>query len=232
MIELKNIAFGYHQALVSVEHLTLNRGGVYALLGRNGKGKSTIINTIQGQLAPISGDIILDNKSLKSLNAKQRSHLIAGVASKFDGIEFLSVKDYISLGQTPYLNFLGMIGVEQQQLIDEIINSLGIHHLLPYPTKRISDGERQLAAIARALVQNTPIITLDEPTAFLDYINKKQLIESLHSIADKMNKCILFSTHDIELCLENKISIIYISNDGLLKSFESNSKAELLELAF
>lgn len=232
MIELKNVHFGYSSTLVKGEFISLEKGEIYALLGRNGKGKSTVISTLNGQLSPISGEITLNQIALNTLSMTEKALLVASVGSKFDGVDHLTVKDYISLGRTPYLNFLGKLKQEDEKIIQEIANRLQIVHLLPLQTSKISDGERQLAAIGRALVQETPIITLDEPTAFLDYINKKNLIQQLKQISIEMQKCVLFSTHDIELCFENNISIVYINKFGQFLRFQGNSKKELLNLAF
>lgn len=232
MIELKNVQFGYTFPLVTVEKLSLQKGEIYALLGRNGKGKSTIISTINGHTNAIAGKILLNQTAISALNIIERAQLVASVGSKFDGVDHLSVKDYIALGRTPYLNFLGKLKADDEQIIEEISKRLQIEHLLTLQSTKISDGERQLAAIGRALVQETPIITLDEPTAFLDYINKKNLIQQLKRITTEMEKCILFSTHDIELCFENEVSIIYINRAGELQKFQGNTKEDLLQLAF
>jgi iron complex transport system ATP-binding protein len=176
----------------------------------------------------ISGDIRYEDISLKNLSRNQMARLIAFVESKFDGVEYLSVQDYLMLGRAPYTSLTGKLSDTDKTFVNEISEELQITHLLQKSTTEISDGERQICSVARALIQETPIILMDEPTAFLDFINRQKLLELLIKIADEKQKCIVLSTHDIDLCLENQLMFI-IASHGKLALENYRNKQELVE---
>jgi iron complex transport system ATP-binding protein len=234
MIHFSKLIIGYKSALFTIENLSLQAGKLYALIGSNGSGKSTFLATINGETAPISGKISIKDKLFTAIPKQEKSRLIANVSSKFEGIEYLTVHDYVSLGRHPYTNFIGKLSPEDHVIIEQSIAKLNISELSLKATRYISDGERQMASIARALAQETPIILLDEPTAFLDYGNRIRLIRLLKQIADEENKCILFSCHELELCLEEQLEILLIDKSKKSLNLLSNnlSKKEILEIGF
>ena len=230
MIQFNTVEIGYKQALLTINKLELKSGEVYALIGSNGSGKSTLLNTILKKTPIFTGDVNLNSTVLTSL-----AKTIAFVDSKFDGIEHLSVVDYIALGRTPYTNALGRLRSEDHVIIDAAIEKLNLEKFRNRETLKLSDGERQMVSIARAICQSTPIILLDEPTAFLDYGNRKKLIETLSGIAKAENKCILFSTHDIDICLEEKgINLLVINQSKKELELYPNtiSKSEIISIGF
>lgn len=229
MIHFKQTEIGYKSPLINVADLTLEAGKVYALVGRNGSGKSTFLRSITGQNPLISGDININSVSFKKANAIEKSKTIAFVESKFDGIAFLSVADYLALGRAPYTNALGRLSQADWDFVHQVANEIGIEAFMQKDTLSLSDGERQLCAIARAIVQETPVLLLDEPSAFLDYANKQILVDKLLQIANEKQKCIVFSTHDLDLCIENKLEFLALKNNTLSKVNGLN-KLELIGL--
>jgi iron complex transport system ATP-binding protein len=233
MIRFNKAQIGYQKPLLYIDQMELNSGEIHVLIGANGKGKTTLLKSINGLQALVSGEIELDHKLTSALNHKDLSNIVAFVSSKFDGIEHLKVYDYIALGRTPYTNLFGRLSTHDHVQIANAIKTLGIEYLSDKLTTEISDGERQLCAIARALAQETPIITLDEPTAFLDYANRVKVLTMLKTLALEQQKCIVLSSHDIEICLEMSLPILYIDsiNNQLIKS-NSADKSELLKRCF
>lgn len=227
MIQFSQTEIGYKQTLLKVDSLNLQEGKVYALVGRNGVGKSTLLQSMSKLLPLISGEIRYEDISLKNLSRNQMARMIAFVESKFDGVEYLSVQDYLMLGRAPYTSLTGKLSNEDKAFVNEISTELQITHLLEKCTTEISDGERQICSVARALIQETPIILMDEPTAFLDFINRQKLLELLIKIASKKQKCIVLSTHDIDLCLENQLTFL-IASRGKLALENCCSKQELV----
>jgi iron complex transport system ATP-binding protein len=227
MIQFSQTEIGYKQTLLKIDSLDLQEGKVYALVGRNGVGKSTLLQSMAKLLTLISGDIRYEDISLKNLSRNQMARLIAFVESKFDGVEFLSVQDYLMLGRTPYTSLTGKLSDTDKAFVNEISEELQITHLLEKSTTEISDGERQICSVARALIQETPVILMDEPTAFLDFINRQKLLELLIKIAVEKQKCIVLSTHDIDLCLENQLMFIIASRGRVVKE-SCTKKTELI----
>lgn len=211
MIQFRQTEIGYKQKLLKIESLDLQQGKVYALVGRNGVGKSTLLQSMSKLIPLISGDVCYEEISISNLSRNQMSRLVAFVESKFDGVEYLSVLDYLMLGRAPYTSLTGKLSVTDKEIVLQISSDLQISHLLEKSTTEISDGERQICSVARALIQETPIILMDEPTAFLDFINRQKLLELLIKIAAEKQKCIVLSTHDIDLCLENQLTFLIAS---------------------
>lgn len=227
MIEIKDAIIGHEKPLFSIDNLTLKKGHVYALIGRNGGGKTTFLNSLMGQKSLISGDISVNGFEIKKLSRKRIAQEIAYVSSKFEGVDFLSVYNYISLGKFPNSNWIGSIDDKEKLEIDDVVKEFKINHLTRKFTSEISDGERQLCAVARAIVQNTDIIILDEPSAFLDYLNRKKMIDLLINLSKEKNKCIVFSTHDLDLAMEVELSFLAIHENNL-QQISIREKQELL----
>jgi iron complex transport system ATP-binding protein len=232
LISLNSIDVGYKTPLLSV-NLSLELGNSYALVGKNGSGKTTLLQSIIGAIPTIHGEIILDEKSIHAMTNVERAKKIAFVETKFMGISYLTGFEYVAIGRTPYTNALGRLSEIDKIQIAKSLEILNISYLSDKFTTQMSDGERQLLQIARALAQETPYILMDEPTAFLDYSNKRNLIEKLQEIAQVQQKCILLSCHDIEICLENKLPFLIVSEKDKRIELRANaSKEDILNLAF
>lgn len=232
MIRFKNIQVGYAQVLLEIDDLALEAGRVYALIGRNGSGKSTLLKSMIGQLPLLGGQIEIGDHSINQLikDHAQRAREIAYVASMFEGVEALTLKAYVALGRLPYLGALGRLQPEDQDKIDEILARLDLTKLASKPTPQLSDGERQLGSLARAMVQDTPIMVLDEPASFLDYFNRELLLDQLQIwVQGSQNRTAIFSSHDIDLCLEKQIPLLILSNKKLVL-LENASKESVMEL--
>ena len=227
MIHFQNVAIGYNQTLLEVEDLTLHNGNVFALVGRNGSGKSTLLRSITGQIPLLEGKLTIDSIPIAGANASELSRTVAFVESKFDGVPYLSVADYLALGRAPFTDAFGRLTSKDWQLVQNVASDLNIAHLLDKYTDQISDGERQLCSVGRAFVQETPVVLLDEPTAFLDYINRKNLLELLVRLAREKNKCIVLSTHDLDLCLDQSIPFL-LAAKGEIVLHETLTKDEIL----
>jgi len=228
MIQLKELSIGYQREILHAENISLEAGNVYALVGRNGIGKSTFIQTMSGLQKQLAGEITFNGQSISGMNTKEIAETISLVDTRFEGVEYLKVKDYLALGRTPYTDLFGRLDPKDWQIIQDVASDLSIVHLLEKFSDEISDGERQLCAVGRAFVQETPIILLDEPTAFLDYINRKKLLELLLRLAREKSKCIVLSSHDLELCLDQSIPLL-LAAQGKISLHVSLSKEEIIQ---
>ncbi len=209
MLSFHHIISGYDRPLLQEAFSgTLEKGRLVALLGRNGCGKTTLIHTTVGFVAPLEGQIRIDNRPVGTLSIKERAKLMSIVGTKAVQSPYMCVYDLIALGRYPYLSFMGRLQDKDRVFIEEIVQVLGIEHLQYKRISSCSDGEQQLVQLARALAQDTPIILLDEATAHLDFVNKVKIFERLQALAKNQGKLILMSTHDLHIALRYADSVL------------------------
>lgn len=208
-IQLNHLSIGYHskhqQRMVAADiNANLYRGELTCLIGPNGIGKSTLLRTLAAFQPPLSGMILLNDgkQQLVNYTSQEIARLIGIVLTSKPDAQQLSVYELVGLGRSPYTGFWGKLAATDQQQVDEAMQLVGIAHLADRKVSTLSDGERQKAMIAKALAQQTPIILLDEPTAFLDYPSKVETLQMLRRLAHQLHKTIFLSTHDVELALQ------------------------------
>lgn len=209
-MNINNLQIGYQKVLLEIESMELLQGKVYALVGANGRGKTTLLQTLVGRIPALSGEIKVAGKKTQELSVVEKSRKLGFVKSRFEGIPYMRAHEYVALGRTPYTNAFGRLSSEDAIRIDASLERMKIKHLAEKFTTELSDGERQMLAIAKVLAQETDYIFLDEPTAFLDYSNKKKVMEMLQEIAREEKKCVFFSSHDLEMVLDFSDEIIGI----------------------
>lgn len=203
MLTLKNLTTGYDTKSVSKNlNATLQEGQLTCLIGPNGTGKSTLLRTIAGFLNAISGDIFIDGKSTQSYTSNELSRLISIVLTDNTHIKGLTAYEVVGMGRSPYTGFWGRFDSHDHAVIRQCMQQMGVENMAERPIQTLSDGERQKTMIAKAMAQETPIILLDEPTAFLYYPNKVAVLLMLRQLAHDTGKTILLSIHDIDLALQ------------------------------
>ena len=179
----------------------LRAGELTCLLGANGAGKSTLLRTLSASQPALGGELLLMDKPLSEYTEKERSRTIGVVLTDRTFAGGLTVYELIGLGRQPHTGFFGRLSKEDHRLIQEAMEQVRIAHKARNYAAELSDGERQKVMIAKALVQECPLILLDEPTAFLDVVSRIEIMHLLHRLASEQNKAILLSTHDIEQAL-------------------------------
>ena len=233
MIQSKGLHIGYSVKLLEVEDLNLG-AGVYILIGKNGSGKSTFLKTLTGSIPAFSGKILLNNTSIHTIPKSELPKKIAFVQTQFPVVDFLKVAEYIALGRSPHTAFFGKLSPHDKEMVQNALETLDIQHLSNRFTNQLSDGERQMVAIARTFAQGTDVIALDEPTAFLDYQNKAEIIRKLLELGRNHRKCIILSSHDIDQSVQSGADFLAINQTtGKIAHYPSGTtKAFLLEKAF
>ncbi|MBR4157223.1 MAG: ABC transporter ATP-binding protein [Bacteroidales bacterium] len=227
VLKTKDLYIGYkNKAILPPINVSLNEGNIIALIGPNGAGKSTLFKTLTAYIKPIDGSVELMGKELSSYSAKDKAKLIGLVLTERPDDMFLKVYDVVASGRCPYTNFFGKIEKEDENIIQESLEIVGINKLKDRYFNTLSDGEKQKVMIAKTLAQNTPIIFMDEPTAFIDYPSKIELFHLMKKLAKERNKTIVFSSHDLELLLRYTDDIWVISKG---KELISSKKDDLLK---
>ncbi|MDL2262612.1 ABC transporter ATP-binding protein [Bacteroidales bacterium OttesenSCG-928-I21] len=230
ILHIENLCIGYKKPIVDTINLNANEKKLICIIGRNGTGKSTLLNTLSGVTKALSGNIFYNKKNFAKLSLRGRSTMISYVPSKQEYLSNLSVYELVALGRSPYTNIFDKKSIEDKQLIEKNLAEFDLTKLQNKALYEISDGERQRSMICRAIVQQTPIILLDEPTAFLDYYAKQKLLSDLAKLAEENSKCIIFSSHDIELSLRYaQIVWLFDNNKITAMPVEELKKTKLLE---
>ena len=201
-----DLAVGYRNGKTVVTllqglNLSLEKGKLVALLGQNGAGKSTLLRALTCDERPISGTIKVNGRSLADMSQKDRSRLIGLVSTERIQAGALTVTELVGLGRQPHTGFLGRLDDEDHGIVRQSMEDAGIIGTDNEYMASLSDGERQKAMIARALAQQTPIIILDEPTAFLDVASRIETMRLLQTLAHERGKAVLLSSHDISQSL-------------------------------
>jgi len=223
LLQTKNLSIGYHSkkaqnSIASNINLSLEKGKLIALIGANGIGKSTLLRTITGIQKPISGTVLLHKKSILEYNSMQMAQQLSIVLTEKLPPSNLTVFELVALGRQPYTNWVGTLTPTDLAKINEALELTQIDHLASKKHFEISDGQLQKVLIARAIAQDTPLIVLDEPTTHLDLLHKVSLFKLLKKLASETQKCILFSTHDIDLAIQLSDEIIVMNNGKVIQN--------------
>jgi len=186
-----------------------------ALIGRNGAGKSTLLRTIARLQPATSGEVMLAGKPLGQYSRNELAGLLSMVSTEPVSVSHLTVRQLVSFGRFPHTNWIGKLTAKDIELVEEAMQLTGITSLGEKNLHEISDGERQRAMIARTLAQDTTLILLDEPTAFLDMPNKYEVVHLLHRLTRSKRKTILFATHDLNIAMQ-EADKLWLMIDGSL----------------
>lgn len=226
VLRTRDLLIGYKdEAILPPINVSLNEGDLIALIGPNGAGKSTLFKTLTAHINPIAGNIELLGKNLSSYSPKEKAKLIGLVLTSRPDDMFLKVFDVVASGRCPYTNFFGKMDENDLNIIHESLEIVGINELKDRYFDTLSDGEKQKVMIAKTIAQNTPIIFMDEPTAFIDYPSKIELFSLMKMLTKEKNKTIIFSSHDLELLLRYTDDLWMISKK---KELISGKKDELM----
>lgn len=206
-VSAKSLSIGYRSNKgdrVVEENISfsLNSGELICLIGPNGAGKSTLMKTLSGFLPPLSGEIVIGDRDLSSFSNIEMAKTVGVVLTERVNAENMTVEELVGLGRSPYADFWGALSAADKRIVDESLKLVGISDLACRNVVSLSDGERQKAMIAKAIAQETSIIILDEPTAFLDYPSKAEIMKLLKSLAAVKEKTVFLSTHDLEIALQ------------------------------
>ena len=229
-VELKDLSIGYRTkqgVRVVAQGLTaqLQRGQLTCLLGENGVGKSTLLRTLAAFQPKLEGSVSIEGRELDDYSERKLARTIGIVLTEKPDVQQMTVMELVEMGRAPYTGFWGRLNEDDRKVCNEAIALIGIEPLKDRMIQTLSDGERQKVMIAKALAQQTPVIFLDEPTAFLDYPSKVDMLLLLSRISREAQKTIFLSTHDLELALQVADTIWLMDKSGKRK-VESGKRKE------
>ena len=223
MIRLENISLSYgSRTILRDVSLHLAKGELCALVGRNGAGKSTLLRALTS-----NGDTHIDGVPMRELSPEKLAQSISIVTTERIRIDNMLVEELVAMGRAPYTNWVGHLQEVDRQVVGEAIELVGLSEFAKRDISTLSDGELQRAMIARAIAQQTAIILLDEPTAFLDIPTRFEVCRLLADLAHKESKTILFSTHDLDSALPVCDSFAIIDGYQLRKLPTAEAIAEM-----
>lgn len=231
---LENLSVGYDNGgrephvVLSGINATLRAGELTVLVGGNGRGKSTLLRTLTGFQRALAGRTIYREQPMEveidfaRLSVSQRARMVGVVLTAQTAVRNLSVEEVVALGRSPYTDFWGGLSAGDREVVARALHLVGIEELRHRRVQTLSDGERQKMMIAKALAQQTPVIMLDEPTAFLDFRSKVDVLRLLRGLAHDTGRIVLLSTHDLEqaIPLSDKLWVIRDDNTLVVTSVE------------
>ncbi len=239
ILEVKNLTIGYGKggsAIKVVENISfaLNSGEFILMLGCNGAGKSTLLRTLSAVQPPLAGEIKVCGESLMEITPRELSQRVSAVFTDKTMAGGLLVEEVVALGRYPYTGFFGTMTDEDRSVVQSALSLVGMQEKSKRYLSQLSDGERQKIMIAKALAQQTPLIILDEPTAFLDLPSRIEILYLLKQLAEEECKTIILSTHDVEQSLSVADKLLLFIDDKVklastTEAIESEDVARLFE---
>lgn len=222
ILQTRELCIGYRKggksnSVLDNINISLYPGELVCIIGANGMGKSTLLRTLAGTQRPLSGSVLINDTSVSKFKASQLSRLIGLVYTDRTQAGGLTVNELVSLGRQPHTGFLGHLSTYDKEIVSNAMQNTGIYRKSHSFIAELSDGERQKAMIAKALAQETPVIMLDEPTAFLDVASKIETMNLLHKLAHDNNKAIILSSHDISQALLLADKLLVMTCDGKIQ---------------
>lgn len=210
----KELAVGYKgRVLIHDIDIQVKKGEILTLIGPNGSGKSTILKSITKHLEAIKGDSFIADASVKHMNYRELSRMIAVVLTDRLKPELMTCRDVVSTGRYPYTGSLGILSDEDEKKVSEIMEKVHVQELSEKDFTAISDGQKQRILLARAMCQEPEIIVLDEPTSFLDIKHKLELLSILRSMAKEKGITVIMSLHEIDLAQKVSDKVMCVNGE-------------------
>jgi len=222
ILSLESLQIGYvtgkkETVLLPPLNASADGGELIAVIGRNGIGKSTLLRTLTGLQKPLGGEIYYDGRSISEYSRMELAQKVGYISTEIVKVSNMTVYDLVALGRFPHTNWIGKIEKKDDEAILDAIEKTAMSSFSRKLISELSDGERQKAMIARILAQDSGIMIMDEPTAFLDIAGKYEIFHLLHKLSTYNNKTIIFSTHDLQMAISQSDKIWLILDNQLIE---------------
>jgi len=222
-IHIENLCFSYEKAMVLKRlSMDIEQGRICFVMGNNGSGKTTLLKNLMGFLVPQLGEIQIQGKPIASLDRQVMSKLISYVPQAIHLNTDFTVVDYLSLGRTPYTGFSSKLSDEDYDIIERYSVMLGVDLIYDIPFNKLSGGQKQIVAIARSLIQDTPLIIMDEPMSALDLGKQMEVLKILGDLTIQ-GKTIVLTTHNPNHALAVDSNACFLQQGELVALGESCS---------
>jgi iron complex transport system ATP-binding protein len=218
--ETRALAVGYRNgkrvtAVMKGLSLCARRGELVALIGRNGTGKSTLLRTLAGIQQPLGGEILLDGSTLGEIGSSRLPRVVSFVSTEPVALRNIKVREVVALGRFPYTNWIGTLTAADEEAVDAALEATGVAELAGRSIDSISDGEKQRTLVARSLAQDTGLLVMDEPTAFVDLPSRYGIVSLLRRLTREKGKCVIYSTHDLDTAINEADRIWLMTGEGI-----------------
>jgi len=218
--ETTDLAIGYRarsrvNTVMSKLSLQARQGELVALIGRNGSGKSTLLRTLVGLQSLLDGTVMLAGRGLQEISSSQMPRIVSYTSNEPVAVRNIRVRDVVALGRFPYTNWIGAMTAADEEAVNEALEATGISSLAGRSIDNISDGERQRTLIARSLAQDTGLLVMDEPTAYLDLPSRYGIVSLLRQLTRERGKCVIYSTHDLDTAINEADRIWLMTGEGV-----------------
>jgi len=222
ILTLDSLKIGYvsgrrEKVLLPPINATANKGELIAVIGKNGIGKSTLLRTIAGLQLPLGGKILYSGKNIHEYSRIDLAQKVGYISTEIVKVSNMSVYDLVSIGRFPHTNWLGKVDKRNHNAIMDALEKTGLSGFRNRFVAELSDGERQRTMIARILAQDTGLMVMDEPTAFLDIGSKYEILHLMHLLSNRNDKAIIFSTHDLHMAVSQADKIWLILDNELIE---------------
>jgi iron complex transport system ATP-binding protein len=217
-LKIGYVTGGHEKILLPPLNAHAKKGELIAVIGRNGIGKSTLLRTLTGLQPALGGEIFYNNNKINQYSRMDLARKVGYISTEIVKVTNMSVYDLVALGRFPHTNFIGKIDGENHAIILDAISNTGMSSYSDRYISELSDGERQRAMIARILAQDTGIMIMDEPTAFLDMGSKYEILHLMHQLSQRSDKTIIYSTHDLHMAISQSDKIWLILDNKLLEA--------------